>query len=185
MEPPAADLHDALDEAGRLVAGVQLHQWALGTPCEGWSVRNVVQHLVEGNRNLARAFGSDVREQEDDANRPDDGWSDAFAEAARALAATVADPEVLGRTVTVPFGTVPGVVAVQLRLVDQLVHGWDVARATGQVPAFDDAAVGRALAFTERTLSQVPAERSPFGPPVPPAADAPPLDRLAALLGHA
>jgi uncharacterized protein (TIGR03086 family) len=63
-------------------------------------------------------------------------------------------------------------------------HTWDLAVATGQAPAFDDAVVTRALAAVHRKL---PAERGPgipFAPPVPVPDDAPAVDRLVAWQGR-
>jgi uncharacterized protein (TIGR03086 family) len=62
-----------------------------------------------------------------------------YRESARALVSAFGQPGVLERVVTVPFGTVPGAVALHLRLAEALVHGWDLARArprsTGSPPA--------------------------------------------------
>ncbi len=76
-------------------------------------------------------------------------------------------------------------VALHLRLVEALVHGWDLATATGQVvPRYDEALLDQELAFTEAQLSNLPPGRRPFGPPQPVANDAPAIDRLAARLGR-
>jgi uncharacterized protein (TIGR03086 family) len=88
------------------------------------------------------------------------------------------------RPVTVPFGTVPGVVALHLRLTEILVHGWDLAHATGQTATFPDDLVEQELDFTRGKLADVPSNRSPFAPPQEVADDAPALDRLAACLGR-
>jgi uncharacterized protein (TIGR03086 family) len=91
---------------------------------------------------------------------------------------------VLERSVTVPFGTIPGIVALHLRMTELLVHGWDLARATGQRPAFPDDLAEQELAFTRSKLTDIPPDRSPFGPPQPVADDAAAIDRLAACLGR-
>ena len=85
---------------------------------------------------------------------------------------------------TLPFGTVPGSVALHLRMVELLVHGWDLARATGQPPRFPDGLAEQELAFSRRALADIPAERNPFGQPQPAPADAAAIDQLAALLGR-
>nr|WP_235619150.1 hypothetical protein [Embleya scabrispora] len=84
----------------------------------------------------------------------------------------------------VPAGVVPGVVAVRLRTVEELVHGWDLARATGRRLRIPDDVVERELAFTRDALADIPTGRAPFAPPRPCPEHAPPLDRLAALLGR-
>src|SRR4051794_18445543 len=115
----------------------------------------------------------------------------AAAELPAAYQASAADlleafnqPGALEQVVTVPAGTVPGAVAVHLRTTEALVHGWDLARATGlpfDVPA--DLAEGE-IAFTRPMLDRIPPERRPFAPSRPVDDEAPAIDRLAALLGR-
>lgn len=174
---PVELLAQALDEAGGLVDGVAPHQWERPTPCTAWSVRDVVEHLTAGNHATASAL-------RDGPGQVGTSVPKDFKESADELLRAFAEPGAVDRVVAVPLGRVPGVVALHLRLVEALVHGWDLARATGQAARFDDETAERALAFTLDKLADVPADRSPFGPPQPVAADAPALDRLAACLGR-
>jgi uncharacterized protein (TIGR03086 family) len=78
----------------------------------------------------------------------------------------------------------PGRVALSQHLVETVIHGWDLARATGQQPAYDPDVVRTAQDFAR---AHMPAERPPGGPfaaAVPVADDLPEIDRLAALLGR-
>jgi uncharacterized protein (TIGR03086 family) len=84
----------------------------------------------------------------------------------------------------VPFGTVPGAVALHLRIREILVHGWDIARATTQRPMCDAAVAEQELELSEAALAQLPSDRNPFGPPTQPPIHASALDRLSALLGR-
>lgn len=179
--PLLDDLQQALAGAGQLVGALEPDQWDAPTPCPGWAVRDVVQHLAGGNTLFANALAG-----EQPGATPADVDADAagYARSAERLVDAASAPGALDRLVSVPFGVVPGPVAVQMRVVEALVHGWDLARASGRPTAFDDELVGRTDAFTRQMLTRVPPERSPFGPPVPIADDAPPLDRLAALLGR-
>jgi uncharacterized protein (TIGR03086 family) len=86
--------------------------------------------------------------------------------------------------VSVRFGTVPGAVALHLRITELLVHGWDLAWATGQAVAFPEDAAEQELAFSRQALKDIPPGRRPFAPPEPVAGDAPAIDRLAACLGR-
>ncbi len=69
------------------------------------------------------------------------------------MVAAFGQPGALARTVEVPFGTVPGAVALHLRLTEVLVHGWDLAQATGQVAAFPEDLAEQELAFTRDALA--------------------------------
>ncbi|ATY16802.1 TIGR03086 family protein [Amycolatopsis sp. AA4] len=182
---PVDDLAAALDSTSALVAGVS--RWDAPTPCPEWTVRDLVNHLVLGHR----LFTAVLRGEEGGSLNPrsSDALGDdpvaAYREAVAGLLAAFRQPGVLEQVVEVPAGTVPGIAAVHLRIVEELVHGWDLARATGQEAKFDDALIEREIAFSAAKLADLPADRRPFAPPVSVAADAPPLDRLVALLGRA
>jgi len=177
---PSDQLTRALDAAGALVEGVRPDQWDAATHLPGWTVRDLVDHLVAGTR-LVSARLLD-RPEED----PPDDLVTAYRQARDALLAAFAQPGVFERMVTVPAGTVPGAVALHLRLTELLVHGWDLARATGQPTVGLPADLAeQELAFSRVQLGRIPPDRSPFAPPEPVAEDAPAIDRLAALLGRA
>ncbi|MCG3750473.1 TIGR03086 family protein [Amycolatopsis sp. Poz14] len=181
---PVDDLSAVLDSTGALVSGVS--RWDAPTPCPEWTVRELVNHLVLGHRlftaALSGAKGASLDPRGSDALGDDPVAS--YRDAVAGLLAAFRQPGALEQVVEVPAGTVPGIVAVHLRIVEELVHGWDLARATGQEAKFEDALVEREIAFSAAKLADLPPERSPFAPPVPVAEDAPPLDRLVALLGR-
>lgn len=185
---PTDDLAHALDAAGTLVAGVRADQWDRPTPCPDWDVRALVTHLVLGHRLFAGVLTGGAPVDNGALAPTASGALDpdpvaAHREAAELLLTAFGRPGVLETVVEVPFGAVPGAVAASLRTVETLVHGDDLARATGQHTAFADGVAERALAFTAAALPTVP-PGGPFAPPRPVADDAPPMDRLVALLGR-
>jgi uncharacterized protein (TIGR03086 family) len=170
-----------------LVAAVGSDQWTAPTPCRDWDVRALLGHVVAGNTVFAAALRGVPLAEAVRALAGDPLGSDpvaAYAAAAAAVSAAFAGPGVLDRPVTIPFGTVPGEVALHLRIAEALVHGWDLARATGRTISFPDDLVEQEIAFSRLFLPRVPPDRHPFAPSRPVAADAPPLDRLVALLGR-
>lgn len=171
-----------------LVAGLQDGQWGAATPCAEWDVAGLVRHMVMGNRIFVGVLaGAPVSPQalyEEYRGHGPTLLPGDVTGAARALVAAFRRPDALERPVTIPVGTVPGHVAVDIRVVENIVHGWDLATASGQRPAFEDADVEAALGFTERARSIVPRDRRPFADPVPVDGDATALDRLVALLGR-
>ena len=171
-----------------LVAAVASDQWDAPTPCGDWDVRALLTHVVGGNRVFAAAVRGTPLEQARQAVLAGDPLgadpAAAYAAAAADVAAAFRAHAALDRPVTIPFGTVPAAVALHLRIAEALVHGWDLARATGRTVSFPDDVVEQEIAFSREFLPQVPPGRQPFGAPQPVADDAPPLDRLVALLGR-
>ena len=131
----------------------------VATPCADWNVRQLVDHLVVGQQLLARVLRGEPFEQAVAAVRRsttglgDDPSASYRRERARVLAAFTA-PGVLERLVRVPFGTVPGAVARHLRIIECLVHGWDLATALGLPFDPPAALVEREIAFTGPMLGR-------------------------------
>ncbi len=179
--PEAAldQLDRALDAFGALVDDVFDDEWTRATPCSDWTVADLVGHVVTGNHLFVAAL--------DGGQAPPSGEPGpvAYRESAAALRAAFARPDALEQAVSIPAGTMPAAVALHIRITELLVHGWDLARATGRSAAVlpDDLAV-RELEFTRGALGGLPPGRSPFAPPQPAPDDAPAIDRLAALLGR-
>jgi uncharacterized protein (TIGR03086 family) len=178
-----AQLASAADAIGVVVGGIGADQWGRPTPCKEWNVRQLVEHLVEGNHRFVAAV-SGVGEPRPPEKAPAEEPDVAFRCSADAVIDVFSQPGSLEQMVEVPFGTVPGAIAVQLRVTELLVHGWDLAKATGQPVSFPEDVTVASLAFTEPMLSKVPPERTPFAPPQPAPDDASPIDRLAACLGR-
>lgn len=177
---PFAPLADAVDATGGLIAAVPGEQWSAATPCAEWDVRAVVEHLIVGHDLFADALGAPP------AGLRGDDVVVRYADSGARLVAAFRAPGALTRTVTVPFGTVPATVALHLRVIEALVHGWDLALATGLPLHTDDAVAEAELAFTVGALAGAPPDRlrARFAPPQPVTDDTPALERLAAALGR-
>ena len=183
---PVDQLCVAIDATGVLISAVREDQWAAPTPCPEWTVRDLVGHMVTSNYAFVRILGGTAPEAPGGADslRPDAGLVDAYRDSAAALVGAFRQPGVLDRVHTVPIGPVPGIAALHLRITEVLVHGWDLARATGQDAVFPEDLAEQELAFSRSKLGDIPAGRTPFAPPQPVPGDAPAIDRLVALLGR-
>lgn len=182
------DLHNrALDQTEEIVAGVSPDQMELSTPCEEWDVRELLNHLVGGNRTYAgiptrnvhrRAAGEDVI-----GNDPLAAYRSSAADLKQAWSDPRFLDEILPSHLSERLGDLPGRAWLNLHLVEVATHGWDLARATGQQTDFDPEVVQSALVFAETVLgNRIPG--SPFHPKVEVGEDAPAIDRLAASLGR-
>ncbi|GAA1867882.1 TIGR03086 family metal-binding protein [Asanoa iriomotensis] len=124
----------ALGEFGDQVARIRPDQWDDPTPCTDWTVRELVNHLVYEDRwsvpliNGA-SLGSIGDRFEGDLLGADPVTSarDAAAESVAAASA----PGALNRTVELSFGMTPTEEYLRQLLADHVVHGWDLAAATG------------------------------------------------------
>ena len=182
-----AELHaQALDHTGRVVAGIGPGQWQAGTPCAGWDVHLLLNHVVAGNLWAAELGAGATIEDVGDRLDGDVLGGDpaaAYATSAAAAAATFRRPGALEAPCAVSYGPVPGSVYAGHRFLDVLVHGWDLAVATGQDQGLDPDLV---KACREVIAPQVAAFRAAgvFGAeePVPP--DATDQQRFLAMLGR-
>jgi uncharacterized protein (TIGR03086 family) len=173
-----------------VIANISADLWSAPTPCSAWTVADVVDHVIAGNRLFASALRTSEAPSSPAAGGDGVGTgpSDRLAAYRRSvddLHEAFAAQGVLDRIVSVPFGQVSGAVARHLRVIELIVHGWDLARATDQYIEVPHDVVRTELEFARHALSQVPPDRSPFGPPQPVAEGASALDELTALLGRA
>ncbi|HJV08760.1 MAG TPA: TIGR03086 family metal-binding protein [Acidimicrobiales bacterium] len=175
----------ALLHTGRIVVGVRPDQLRLPTPCADWDVRLLLNHIIGGNYTMAEAARggrADPAGDMDDHTRPDPG-SNYIASADAALAAW-AEPGAMERKVHMAFGDIPAPAAVSIHFLDVVVHGWDLARATGQDATIEADLAAEALDISHGLLSPELRAAGVFGPEVPISEDNPLHDRLAAFMGR-
>ena len=165
-----------------LIAGLTPENREMSTPCAQWTVHELLGHVYGGAFKIAGGLQDQAAPDESPdflADGPAAGWV-----AASAALAAAATPEALEATHTMPFGEVPGAMALSVIVADQLVHAWDLARATGQDFEAGDELAEWALATWE---SVVPAEgrtSDGFKAVVEVSDDASAADRLVAYTGR-
>jgi uncharacterized protein (TIGR03086 family) len=185
---PIAALGPAYANTERIVRGVRADQLTSPTPCPSYDVRGVANHLVGVLEIFTAALHGEARTMDDlaaDFVGTDPG--EAFARAAAANLAAWARPGVLEETLPAAFGPIPGQIAVHLNLGDVLVHGWDIARATGQDPALPAEGAELMLGFMRQMMQPEMRSEGPdatFGPEVDVPDDAPVADRLVGFAGR-
>jgi uncharacterized protein (TIGR03086 family) len=184
---PRSRYRAALDWVTGLTAAVRPDQLTLPTPCPEYDVRTLLGHLIcTVRRARAMADGTSVFAIPTIVTDvADDALATTYAgDAKRALDAW-ADDARLDAIVTAPWGQVPGRGAVGAYTNETLVHGWDLAVATGQDSEADPELAAAILAVAQRAIPADPrGGEVPFAPPVEPAADAGPTERLANWSGH-
>ncbi len=167
-----------------IVDATRQDQYAAPTPCPEWAVRDVVAHLIAGNVKYTEigrggdwSRGAPPVELEEDP-------SAMYRRTVEAMLEAWEQPGVLDREVTLPDGRGRAVSALYLHLGETLVHGWDLAMATGQDPSFDVEVVEASLVHYQRWLPVRRPEGSPFSDATGVDEHAPAIHRLAAYLGR-
>jgi uncharacterized protein (TIGR03086 family) len=179
------------DAFERKVAGVRPDQWSNQSPCEAWNARDVVDHIVSMHGYMLRPVGRGLSP----APSVNDDPLAAFKAARADVEAVLDDPELASSECDTPNGRTTVEQQIDEVVSDDLVlHGWDLARATGQDDAMEPEDVERLWSIT----TAIPAElmekyRTPgafgpgvevFGPEVKVPEDAPLQDRLLGLIGR-
>ena len=114
--------------------------WDRSSTCEGWTVRDVVRHLVQTQREFLIERRVDLGEEPDVDADPAAAWRSH----ARRVAVAVADPAVEEQVYDGFFGpTAVGATLEQVYVWDMVVHRWDVARSVGADPVLTDAELDR------------------------------------------
>ncbi|MFC8080105.1 TIGR03086 family metal-binding protein [Streptomyces sp. NPDC057307] len=177
-----AGLLDAIDEK----------QLGAPTPCPDYTVRELLAHLVgltvafrdAGKKALGPTTDTPPTEG---LPRLEDGWRAALPTQLDGLVEVWRSPDAWQGFTRAGGVDLPAQVAGIVALNELVVHGWDLARSTGQAYEIDRASLEATLAFLEPAAASAEAGDAPeglFGPPVHVPADAPLLDRVVGLSGR-
>ena len=165
-----------------MVASITPDHKEMATPCDDWSVHDLLGHMCGGVQGMAGGLrGQAPPEEAPDflAQGPVAGWADA-----RAALEAAATPEALTAMHQMPFGEVPGEMAVSVIVADVVTHAWDLGQATGIDHGISDELAAFAL---QVWTPLVPAEGRTgdgFKAVVDVGSDASALDNLVAYTGR-
>jgi uncharacterized protein (TIGR03086 family) len=181
-----SQLKAAQDHVVAALRWAEEDQWTEQTPCPEWDVRALVDHLITGNeRFVVRLAGEQPGPAPDRSASTTKELVEAYEQTCVEVLEAFARPAVMQGVSQWPIGALSGSDALGLKIAETLVHGWDLQQALGTTIDFDETTIDDAYAWSEPMLGRIPEGRNPFGTPQDCAPDAPPLDRLAALLGRA
>jgi uncharacterized protein (TIGR03086 family) len=188
MPDPRPAFARAMALAGETIAAVSTDQLDLPVAsCPEFDVRQLTSHMLFALRRIAAVARGEIDTTDEVValGVGDERWAAMWQDAVDQVTTSFADDAVLRRMIALPFATLPGAVAAGIYVSEMTTHTWDLARATGQMPVFDDAVCELSLAVMTVGL---PAEgrddEVPFDAPVPTAADAPAIDRLVGWVGR-
>ncbi len=182
---PVQLIERGLDMTGVVVGGIPESLWSAPTMCPGWSVRDVLNHTVGGMRIFAALLTGQVPAAEHEADWLADDPRGAYDEAAAADRAAWWQPDALNRTLSLSFGDLPAPMAAVVHLTEVVVHGVDLAVATGREEHLDNDLCQGLLSMMV-AMGGIDAYRQPgmFGAEQPCESEAPPHVRLAAYAGR-
>ena len=181
------DLTPATDQLIRVIRGVDDDDLDRLTPCQGLTVGGLLDH-VDG---LAGAFAAAARKDpvmgppSADRRRLSDDWRARIPERLTDLASAWTAGDAWQGMTEAGGVSLPGEMAASVAIDEVIVHGWDLATATGQYFEADPELLQVAYSFVQDSVEQNPAGTPGlFGPPVPVPDDAPLLHRLLGLTGR-
>jgi uncharacterized protein (TIGR03086 family) len=185
------ELGPAATRMAALIEGVPDELLGAPTPCLDYSLGDLVDHI----RRLTLAFTAAAKKDTadmtsgrapGDASSLGDDWRTRIPRDLAGLAEAWRDPEAWTGMTMAGGIDLPGELAGIIALDELVVHGWDVARASGQDFDQDRASLEAVFGFVKQFsgAAQEAAREGMFGPEVAVPEDAPPLDRLIGLTGR-
>ncbi len=178
----------AAAQATRVVAGAPAASAALDavTPCPDWDLRTLLNHTILWTSYSAerRAHGESVAEElmSRDFTAGPDYQADYAAQIAKAVQAW-SDPKAWEGDIGVMGDATPAADVAAMLIMEMVLHGWDVAQATGQEYLCDDAAAA-VLLETVQAQGEMFRKYQGFADIVIVPDDAPVFERALALSGR-
>lgn len=153
-------------------------QWTMASPCVGWTAADVLDHLVDTQRDFFAERGVALPD------RPSGDQATVWTRHAASVARVLSDPDIDGAEFEGFFGPATvGETLLRFYGFDMVAHRWDIARAAGIEHR-----------FSEADLDVLDAAIAGFGdamyapdicaPALPPSADADRQTRVLALMGR-
>jgi uncharacterized protein (TIGR03086 family) len=185
---PTIDLEPAARQIAGLLDGIDEQQLDGPTPCPDYAVRELLAHVVglsTAFRDAARKDFGPTTDTAPDAKPPvlPGDWREALPPLLEELVTAWRDPAARQGMTRAGGVDLPAEVALMVALDELVIHGWDLARATGRRYEGDEASLRVSLAMLTPSEDS-PRPESIFGPPVPVPADAPLVDRAVAMSGR-
>lgn len=186
---PSEQLAVILPAISDLVDQVEPEQLHCATPCSNFDLSGVLHHMIGLGGTFTYLFRGEeppAAEAGDVAagDHNDDVPAAAFREVMHDLLSSVRSDGAMERTLPTPLGPMPGETFARLVAFDGLVHGWDIARASGRSWELPDEVVAAVDSFARNALTDDLRDGDTFKVATTPPVDATPIDRVAAFSGR-
>lgn len=181
---PTEQLSSILPALTAMVDRIQPAQLNHPTPCSAFSVHDVLDHMIVLGGSVAYQF----RGQEPPViiAPPVYGWVPAaeFRKVMDDLLDAINSPGAMERTITAPVGELPGSTFARFVAFDGLIHGWDLATATGQNYEQPPAVIAAVDQFARDAITAEMRDGDTFKEATAAPEDASQLERLVAFSGR-
>ena len=183
------DLQPASDRLARVLAAISDDDLGRPTPCPDMTIGDLVDHVGMFSKAFADVARKDTSglagegaQPPADAANLEPGWRQRIADDLDALVAAWRDPAAWDGMTKAGGIDLPGEIAGLVALDELVVHGWDLAVATGQQYEVPSHEITAALSFISGF--DAPRDGRLFGPVVDVGADASPFEQLLGLTGR-
>lgn len=110
--------------------------WSAASPCRGWVAADVLDHVMQSQREFVERHGREVPLWDGEPEQPEQQW---FKHQA-AMAALIGDEDFVSQSMETPFGpSTVGQTLLGFYGFDLIVHRWDIARSQGRDEQLTDA----------------------------------------------
>ena len=155
------DLGPAAQEMSRLISGVHEDHLDRPTPCADWTVADLLAHIHQ----FSSVFTDNARKQP--VQPPEalvDDWRQAIPAQLHELARAWRDDSAWDGRVSAGGVEMDAADNAVVGIEELIVHGWDLARATGQELHVEDDGLDRVDCFFDLFGDRAAAGEGPFGP---------------------
>jgi uncharacterized protein (TIGR03086 family) len=147
----------AMEQTQRFIANVRSEQWSDRSPCTEWTIRDVVNHITGENLWAAEIFAGKTIDEVGDRLNGDlvgNDPSGAYVRSVPLASSAALAPGAMEATCHLSFGDFPGAEYASQLFLDTLIHGWDVAIASGQDATLDTDLVQACLPIARRITDE-------------------------------
>ena len=179
---PVELFEKATSGINKIISGIKQDQIDTQTPCSEWKVKDLIEHLIGGasHLNASMGGGGDSPSAEGDVVKLAASYTSVVAD----LLQKASNPSALEAQVTTPAGEMSAGQFIGILSLDNLVHTWDLAKATGQDAALDPALTEACYGMFVPGLIDMARPHGAFGPAVPVPDSASTQDKLLGYTGR-
>ena len=185
MPNPVELYQRAIDYMRPILAGVQPGQLDAATPCSQWNVQQLIIHNIRGALGAHGMItgGDGVNPMDVSGPLPPEGAEAAFAAASAQVLEAMNTPGVPEKTIEAGPNRMTAAQFLFFMFAEGMLHGWDLANATGQDTSMDDSLAGACFNVLESEIEGA-RQMGFFGPAVEVPAEASLRDKLLGLTGR-